>query len=97
MLEQTLELLTGQDPATVLREALAGTALPKPADHKAGSLADMFRLSMNPGEIEAVVAVVKRAVASGTTTSGTASRGLGGFLEAWQEYLRFAQSGAQQQ
>ena len=90
MLRQTLELLGDDAPAAdSLRRALAGTPLSKPVGHKGGDVTDMLELRMNAAEVEAVVDVVCQAAAGREETSGTRGRGLGGFVEAWQEYRQF--------
>ena len=89
LLEQTFELLS--DPA--LRSRLGATLrqppLPKPADHRGGTATDMFRLALTAEEVCAVCREVEAAVAGGLTTRATRARGLGGFVEAWQEYARY--------
>lgn len=102
MLEQTLELLQDSRLAgdsnsgssvvyqrLVLRlnTCMAQAPIPKPADYKGGASLDMFRLTMGSCETRALLALVQRATDMGLRTSGTAKRGLGGFVAAWQEYL----------
>lgn len=102
MLEQTLELLQHPRLASdscgslsAVRERIVSqlhtcmtqASIPKPADYKGGPSLDMFRLSLGPSETRALLALVQQATDIGLTTSGTAKRGLGGFVAAWQEYL----------
>lgn len=86
MLEQTAELLDGELRG-LLSSALLGEPLEKPGDHKGGGATDMFRLQLAVREVRAIHERVAAAVAAGECTSGTASRGLGGFEEAWREYV----------
>ena len=97
MLEQTLELLGQREPCSALLAVLQGVPIETPADHRGGPSVDMFQLALTDGEATQVLAVVSAAAASGATTAGTRSRGLGGFVEAWEEYARFLQSRAAQQ
>ena len=97
MLEQTLELL--QHPqlnlgnagaSSVIKQigdALRASPIPKPQDHKGGAGVDMFELKLEAVQVHLVLDLIGQALESGVTTSGTARRGLGGFAEAWQEYL----------
>lgn len=102
MLEQTLELLqdprlsrgsiSGRGPVherlvAQLHNCMDQAPIPKPADYKGGSSLDMFRLSLAPAEARAMLGLVQQATDMALTTSGTAKRGLGGFVAAWQEYL----------
>lgn len=89
MLEQTLELVAEQETAAVLRAALASAPLQKPPDHRGGPATDMYVLHLGGPQLEAIVALVQAARATGTVTSATTQRGLGGFVEAWNEYLNW--------
>jgi hypothetical protein len=90
MLEQTLELLRRYDsPSAALERTLTDAAIAKPEDHSGGPATDMFELRLSTAEVVAIVGVVATARSEGGATSATRSRGLGGFLEAWQEYDRF--------
>ncbi len=87
MLEQTGELLDATlaaqiDPATL------GVPYDKPADHQGSAATDMFRLALDRHTLRAIHAAVQAAVLEQRRTSGTRARGLGGFEEAWAEYLR---------
>ena len=86
MLEQTAELLEGA-LRTALEHSLKGTPVPKPDDHKGDAATDMFQLTLTPEHVLAIHERVAAAVAAGETTSATRSRGLGGFEEAWREYV----------
>jgi hypothetical protein len=92
MLEQTLELLADRSDEPLrsrLRSVLNGDALDKPADHRGGARSDMFPLALTGDDARRVLAAVTAAVSRGETTSATRSRGLGGFVEAWGEYVRY--------
>lgn len=86
MLEQTAELLEGALRAE-LEATLSGPSLPKPDDHKGNAATDMFQLRLARQQVVAVHERVARAVVAGESTSGTRARGLGGFEEAWREYV----------
>ena len=85
MLEQTAELLE-ESLCAALESAMRHAPLAKPADHKGDAGTDMFQLGLEREQVLAVHARVAAAVQAGETTSGTRSRGLGGFEEAWREY-----------
>lgn len=97
MLEQTLELLqhpeltNGQSidlpTLDVITRCLQSSPIPRPLDHKGGGVADMFKLELTADQVRRLLELVQEAQDRGVTTSGTARRGLGGFAEAWQEYL----------
>ena len=91
MLEETSELLSGE-AHSLLKRSLEGIALAKPTDHKGGSQTDMFTLELSHAEAVEVYERVASAVAAGETTSRTAGRGLGGFEEAWREYVHFLET-----
>ena len=86
MLEQTMELLDGE-LRTELESALGCLPIAKPEDHKGDSATDMMQLTLGRRQVLAVHARVASAVAAGQRTSGTGERGLGGFEEAWREYV----------
>ena len=90
MLQQTRELLDAvpQLAASVAR-ILEGPILEKPADHRGGPQTDMFVMDLSLAEARATLAVIDAAVASGRTTTATHGRGLGGFHEAWLEYVNY--------
>ncbi len=86
-------------PMTRLRDAaccdsLRAAPLEKPSDHRGDARTDMFDVVLAPDDARAIYGVVASAVRDGRTTSATKSRGLGGFREAWREYvaLRRAES-----
>ncbi len=90
MLEQTVELLEQAEAAGLaskLRRGLDAAPLPKPADHKAGPATDMFILDLAVADACAVMGWMRHALERDWTTTGTRSRGLGGFVEAWTEYV----------
>ncbi len=90
MLEQTAELLdsTGYgDHAAAVRAQLQGQPLEKPPDFLAGAETDMFECRLPRPQVAAIVNVIQAAAGAGVTTAATRSRGLGGFAEAWGEYL----------
>ena len=86
VLEQTCELLDAA-LAQALRAAMAGEPVAKPADHNGGSDTDMFVLRLGAKHRRAVLDAVRAARDRGQTTLATRSRGLGGFVEAWREYV----------
>ena len=98
MLNQTLELLDDQQAPDLaplqqaLLQAMQSAPLTKPDGHKGDDRTDMFELQLTAAEIARILEQVRRARAAGCTTSGTAGRGLGGFEEAWAEYLASRQS-----
>lgn len=90
MLEQTRQLaISGTSPeAQRLAKAVRQTPLAKPAEHTGGSSTDMIVLAWSHEEVSAIVELVKLAMAEERTSEATQGRGLGGFVEAWQEYAR---------
>ena len=86
MLEQTRELLDGVLAARIDPAAL-GTPVDKPVDHRGGVATDMFRLDLDRDVAGRIHSAVKLAVEDKRSTSDTRGRGLGGFEEAWAEYL----------
>ena len=90
MLGQTLELVADQpDLAAPLCNALAGASLAKPPGHKGGAATDMLVLNLDAPAALAIAERIEAAAAAGVETSGTQGRGLGGFREAWREYVEF--------
>jgi hypothetical protein len=79
--------LAGTGIAAVLTDALASEPLQKPADHRGGDATNMYLLRLSVAQREAIVRLVRAARDAGAVTSETTQRGLGGFVEAWQEYL----------
>ena len=86
-MDSTIEL-AGQSPVADALEGVLGTLpLEKPDDHRGGPATDMFVLELEAGTRRAVVDLVVRAREAGAATEATSDRGLGGFVEAWREYL----------
>ena len=91
MLEQTRALLREAGDlaaAALLDAALAQAPLSKPVGHRGPAATDVFRLALTRAQVARVCEVVEAAVADRARVPTTATRGLGGFREAWQEYLR---------
>jgi len=88
MLMQTRELLDSAELAARLDRFMSAQPLEKPIDHRGGADTDMFVVELGLADIDAVRAAVASAVASGRRTEATRARGLGGFVEAWDEYRR---------
>jgi len=86
MLQRTAELLAPEPVAAKLLAAVAGVRVAKPADHRGGPETDMFVLSLETEECELIVEVLEAMRADGWRWAD--GRGLGGFVEAWQEYRR---------
>jgi hypothetical protein len=92
MIEQSLELLCDEPLlADALGRVLRSAPLDKPADHRGGPASDMFELDIDTEAARRIHDVVAAAVREGRATSATQQRGLGGFAEAWLEYLRDAE------
>lgn len=89
LLEQTLELVEGDDLAARLRVDMAQVPIDKPADHRGDAATDMFAMTLTLADVAALRERLERAAAAGETTSATGGRGLGGFVEAWREYEQF--------
>lgn len=87
LLEQTLELVVGEGVAAALRRALDSPSLAKPVDHRGAEATDMCVLDLPRVQCEEVLRLVQAARDAEVVTSGTTERGLGGFVEAWREYL----------
>jgi len=87
MLEQTGELLE-TDLALLIEQVLQDAPLPKPAEHRGGAATDMFVLTLTREDVSRICGFVTAAAQAGITTTATTGRGLGGFREAWDEYLR---------
>lgn len=88
LLDCSIDLLAAADE-TMLAQRLAGVLaeqpLPKPADHRAGAAADFFVVAIEPEAARRIVEVVVAAREAGRRTAS--GRSLGGFEEAWQEYV----------
>ena len=89
MLEQTLELVAGSEVAELLQNTLAGQPLQKPAGHTGGDATNMYVLDLTPAQREVIAEVVRASRDAAVQTSATVGRGLGGFVEAWHEYLNW--------
>ena len=89
MLQQTIELLGEGPVADALAGAMRVPALEKPCDHRGGPATDMFVLELEAAARRAVLDLVVVAREAGTSTQATSGRGLGGFVEAWSEYLNW--------
>ena len=92
MLEQCIELFQQLGEASlshVLQQALQHPPLDTPADHRGHAATQMFHLTLPVAQRDAALSAVQTAISQGLTTSGTAARGLGGFMEAWREYLDY--------
>jgi limonene-1,2-epoxide hydrolase len=92
MLEQCVELLASE---TELRDALirsmCAAPLDRPIDHRGDPRTDMFEVVLVPEEARAIHGIIEAAVREGRTTGSTKSRGLGGFEEAWREYVVYVE------
>ncbi|HEY5679634.1 MAG TPA: hypothetical protein VIS55_06170 [Pseudomonadales bacterium] len=89
MLNQTIELIGESPVADTLAGVLGSFPLEKPDDHRGGPATDMFVLELESGVRRAVVELVLLAREAGAATEATSHRGLGGFVEAWREYLNW--------
>ncbi len=89
MLHQTIELAGETPVADVLAGALDASPLEKPDDHCGGPATDMFVVELEVGSRRAVLELVVLAREAGAATTATSPRGLGGFVEAWSEYLNW--------
>ena len=92
MLEQCCQLL-GQLEERALRlaleQALNGEPLATPPDHVGQAATQMFRLELETDERQALLAAMRKASERKLTTPHTQTRGLRGFVQAWQEYAGF--------
>ena len=93
MLVQTSELLLRADRADLARslDPAERTPVTKPAGHRGDDATDMFELALSRDDIAAIAHTVATSAAAGERTAGTRTRGLGGFVEAWNEYLRWCE------
>ena len=73
------------DLALTMRKALEGPMLAKPLDHRGPAETDMFQLSMLPEQRIEVLALVRQAQENPPKV--VSKRGMGGFVEAWQEFV----------
>lgn len=94
LLDCTIDLLAAAEEAMLAQRmvrVLAEEPLPKPLDHRAGEAADFFVVELEPDAARRIVDVVVAAREAGRRTA--TGRSLGGFEEAWQEYVDW-QTGA---
>ncbi len=92
MLEQCIELLVNDVRLRgVLARELQGTSLDKPTDHRGGTQTDMFEVALSRDDASAIHRLIGDAVRDGRTTTQTRPRGLGGFEEAWREYVAYTE------
>jgi len=97
MLEQCLDLLDQleaqgehvEDLIGTIRRALLSKPLLVPDDHAGLSATHMFQLSMPASQREQCLNAVHLAELRGLRTPATKTRGLGGFIAAWQEYTSY--------
>jgi limonene-1,2-epoxide hydrolase len=89
MLEQSLQLCQGLPQALALARALQRPPLPKPAGHRGHPHTDMLPLLLPEATARCVFERIREAARLGESTPATAQRGLGGFVEAWSEYVDF--------
>lgn len=95
MLEQTAEIVARQGLAPMaqrLRDTLSSKPLQKPSDHRGPEETDMFVLDLQMTESRMICAALEAARCAGQTTRATEKRGLGGFCEAWREYVDWVES-----
>ncbi len=92
MLEQSIELLSVEPRlALALSGVLNTEPVAKPRDHRGGTPTDMFEVELGLDDARRVHRIVIDAVHAGHTTGATKPRGLGGFAEAWLEYVTYVQ------
>ena len=90
MLSQSGGLLeAANEPALAGRVTsfLMHAPLEKPDDHLGPAETDMFQLSLGARECRRILVVITDCAERRVTTPETENRGLGGFVEAWDEYL----------
>ena len=92
MLEQCADLMAQQQKAdlqALLEAALEQPPLPMPLDHRGPPATQMYQLQFTRTQRQAMLLAVAEAQQKGLTTSQTKRRGLGGFVQAWQEYVSY--------
>ncbi len=97
MLEQCIDLLGQLERAelsSLLLNAVAQTPIDVPADHKGPAATHVIPLALTPVQRADILQAVMDAERLGLRTPQTAGRGLGGFIEAWREYVDFEFDGA---
>ncbi len=94
MLEQSIELLyESPQLAAALSDVLKAGPLAKPRDHRGGAPTDMFEVVLDIGNAVRIHRIIVEAVRAERRTDATKLRGLGGFAEAWLEYVIHIQQG----
>jgi hypothetical protein len=97
MANQCIELLDGSglvgasEVSAVLHRDLRRPALSRPAGHKGNEDTWMYRVSLSKAQCETLLETIRQAEQRGRRTSGTQTRGLGGFAEHCQELRRLRQ------
>ena len=92
MLEQCIDLLTQLEKPhlqELLADALGTLPLAFPADHTGPPATQMFQLSLSKMQRLHVFSAIEQAAEQGLWTQHTRDRGLGGFVQAWQEYVHY--------
>ena len=92
MLEQCIELFRQLDEdglSSHLEQTLRQLPLDTPGDHHGHPATHMFRLDLSVPQRRIALSTVQQAIDLGIRTRNTAERGLGGFAEAWREYLEY--------
>lgn len=92
MLEQCIDLvaqLERADLSDLLLTAAAAPSLDVPRDHKGPDATRVVQLSLTAAQRAAMLEAIIEAERLGLRTPQTAARGLGGFIEAWREYVSF--------
>ena len=92
MLEQCCHLLAQLDEPSlklVLEQGSNGEPLLTPQDHVGTAATQMFRLQLSMDNRQRLLAAIQAANECELTTPQTQTRGLGGFVQAWQEYAGF--------
>ena len=92
MLEQCIDLfeqLERNDLSALLRHAVEGEPLATPADHKGPAATQVLRVELDVRVRAEMLSAIADAHQRGLTTPHTVKRGLGGFVEAWQEYAAY--------
>jgi hypothetical protein len=88
MLAQTRALIDDTTLGDRLLRLMSESPIEKPVDHTGGSETDMFVATLELDEVARIRDALADAVACGRRSDATRTRGLGGFVEAWDEYRR---------
>lgn len=97
MANQCIQLLHGSDLAgaqeasAVLHQDLCQPALARPVGHKGNADTWMYQVNLSAAQCEILLEAISLAHAQGRRTTGTQTRGLGGFAEHCQELQRLRQ------